>query len=93
MPKNIWNSLTHSAQVQEGAPTALALDPLLCRERVCAALSLGPTSVGKLVRTGHLAPPVQIRGTRRVGWRASDVSRYLDGLPPVEVRPMPGSAA
>lgn len=68
------------------------LDPLLTRERVCAALSLGPTSVGKLVRTGHLAAPVRIRGTRRVGWRTSDVSRFLAGLPPVVVRPMPGGA-
>lgn len=69
------------------------IDPLLSRKRVCSALDIGPTSVGKLVRTGHLAPPVQIKGTRRVGWRTSDVSRYLDGLPPVKVRPMPGQGA
>jgi predicted DNA-binding transcriptional regulator AlpA len=93
MPEKILNSLTQKAQVQEGQPTMLALDPLLCRERVCATLDIGPTSVGKLVRTGHLAPPVQIKGTRRVGWRMSDISRYLDGLPPVKVRPMPGAAA
>lgn len=69
------------------------IDPLLPRERVCAALALGPTSVAKLVRTGYLAAPVQIQGTRRVGWRTSDICRYLDGLPPVAVRPMPRVSA
>lgn len=69
------------------------IDHLLTRPQVEAALSLGTSSVYKLVRTGQLAHQVKLKGTRRVGWRTSDVVRYLDGLPPVELRPMPGSAA
>lgn len=69
------------------------IDPLLSRAQVCAALSVKDTSVYKLVRLGKLAEQRQIEGTSRVGWRQSDVKRYLDGLPPVKLRPMPGSAA
>lgn len=69
------------------------IDHLLTRDQVEAALSLKTSSVYKLVRTGLLARQVKLNGTRRVGWRTSDVIRYLDGLPPVELRPMPGGAA
>lgn len=69
------------------------IDHLLTREQVEAALSLKTSSIYKLVRSRQLAPQVKLKGTRRVGWRTSDVIRYLDGLPPVELRAMPGSAA
>ncbi len=69
------------------------LDPLMSLPRVCAVTGLGVTSIYKLVRTGKLAPQRKIRGTKRVGWRQSDVKRYLDDLPPAELRPMPGASA
>lgn len=66
---------------------------LMSSARVCATLDVGITTLYKLCRTGHLARPVKLTGTRRVAWRASDVHRYIDGLPPVELRAMPGGAA
>lgn len=69
------------------------LDPLLPIAQVKSALGVGTTTTYKLVKLGELAPPRQIRGTRRVGWRRSDVQAYLDGLAPVKLRQMPGGAA
>lgn len=68
------------------------LDPLLPVAQVRSALSVGTTTVYKLVKTGELAKARKIRGTRRVGWKRSDVRRYLDGLPPVDLRPLPGAS-
>lgn len=76
-----------SHKVDQAQP---GLDPLMPLPGVRAVTGLGTTSVYKLVRTGQLAPQRKIKGTGRVGWRTSDVKRYLDGLPPVELRPMPG---
>lgn len=67
------------------------LDPLLPIAQVRVALSVGTTTVYKLVKEGELAKAREIRGTRRVGWKRSDVRRYLDGLPPVDLRPLPGA--
>lgn len=70
-----------------------SLDPLLRRKQVCAALGVKDTSVYKLVKLKKLAPARRHEGLNRVGWRTSDVRRYLDGLPPAELRPMPGAEA
>ena len=69
------------------------LDPLLALPRVRGVLGVGTTTVYKLVKNGELAKARRIKGTSRVGWRTSDVKRYLDGLPPVDLRPLPGGAA
>jgi predicted DNA-binding transcriptional regulator AlpA len=60
-------------------------------KEVCAKLSLGGTSVRKLIADGHLAPGHKIPGQRGVRWFAIDIQNFLDKLrrTPPEQSPPP----
>lgn len=67
------------------------IDPLLALPQVRAALSVSTGTVYNLIKKGKLARARKLHGTSRVAWRQSDIQAYLDGLPPVDLRPLPGS--
>lgn len=64
------------------------IDPLLALPEVRAALSVSTGTVYNLIKKGKLARARKLHGTSRVAWRQSDVRAYLDGLPPVDLRPL-----
>ena len=60
-------------------------DRILTREDVLERTSIGAATMYRLIRANRFPRQVQL-GPKRVGWRASDVDRWISERPPVESR-------
>ena len=61
---------------------------ILKRAEVLAVCGISNTTLKRRLRSGEFPAPVRLGGpgSRRVGWRASDVRDWVAGLSPVERR-------
>ena len=55
------------------------VDPIMRPRQVCRAISWSRTTLWRRIRDGHFPKPLRLGGNA-IGWRASTVDAYLDGL-------------
>ena len=53
------------------------MDRIVQLPEVVEMLGVSRQTVWRKVKAGAFPPPLKICGTRRVGWRASDLERWL----------------
>ena len=63
--------------------TATVVDALLTKQQICTLLSVSRATLDRWVRENPEFPqPRRITG-QTIRWRASEIARYIDGLPRV----------
>ena len=55
------------------------VDPIMRPRQVCRATSLSRTTLWRRIRDGQFPKPLRL-GSNAIGWRATVVDAYLDGL-------------
>ena len=53
---------------------------LMSTKAVSAATGLPPSTIFKMAEEGNIPLPVEIPGSRRVGWRKAEIREWLEGL-------------
>ncbi len=56
------------------------VDQILREKALCSLLSIGKSKLRTMIRDGHFPRPIVLGppGSRAVGWKSSDVCRWLD---------------
>ena len=61
-----------------------SVDRIVRKKELRQILSIGQTKLDEMVRSGEFPAPVRLGGprSRAIGWRLSDVQRWIDERPP-----------
>jgi predicted DNA-binding transcriptional regulator AlpA len=64
----------------EEVPMALDDVKLLSTKATSAATNLPPTTMAEMAKKGHFPQPIEIPGSRRLGWREVEIRAWLENL-------------